>query len=417
MDDPWRLEGAAQAAAPRPRRPAVRPFTLALLALLVWVALPWVQRPDPALQHVQASPPPVVAPTGALAQAYEVARPGTLRVEARCSGQFDRQVLGVGSGFFFDPSGLVLTAYHVVDASGTTRDCGDVRFVGVDPDRVEYPLTLIGFDAFMDLAVMRAEVDGLVPAIPLASALPNPGAEVVAIGNSRGDFLQPRAGRVTRLGVRPGRADFAESTIELTASLAPGDSGGPVVNAKGEAIGVVSYISFNPTGMASSGNLPPFLLGIPLPRDFASYAVPVEAKSELVLALTEGAERDVPVIGFSWQNGYDYQPGDSEVDLGPRPGPIVVNVAPGGPADRAGLRSLAVRPLLDDEGNRVGSEPDADVIVAVDGVATPTFADLIAEVRTKTIGETVVLTVQRGGATFRLPLELGARRSVFAVNR
>jgi S1-C subfamily serine protease len=417
MTDPWRHEGAAQALATRARKPRLRPFTFVLLALLVWVAAPLAQRSEsPELMLAQARPPEVVAPTGELLKAYELARPATLRLEARCTTPFGgRQVLGVGTGFFFDAEGSVLTAYHVVDASSSAADCA-VRYVGIDPDRREFDLTLVGFDAYMDLAVMQADVAERVPFIPLAARAPTPGTAVVAIGNSRGDFLEPRAGRVTRLGVRAGRADFADDTIELTNALAPGDSGGPVVNARGEAVGVVSYISFNPSGMSSDAYVPPFLLGLALPREFASYAVPVGDDSALVDAVAEGAQRDVPVIGFRWSQGSDYEPRSGGLDLGPRPGPIVGAVTPGGPADRAGLRSVTERPLLDDEGRRIGTVVEADVIVAVDGTPTPTFAALLAEVRGKAIGQTVELTVQRAGATYRIPLELGARRAVFAGN-
>ena len=166
--------------------------------------------------------------------------------------------------------------------------------------------------------------------------------------------------------------------------------------------------------MRSDVPLPPFLMGLALPRQFAAYAVPVAQGSDLVVALSAGAERDVPVLGFTWQQGFDYDPATSEVDLGPRPGPIVGSVAPGGPAARAGLRSYEVRPVVDADGNRIGV-PQADVIVAIDGERTPTFADLLAVVRGKAIGQVVEVTVQRGGATFRLSMELGARRSVFAA--
>lgn len=412
--DPWRQQGSAQAAATRVRPPRVRPTTLVLLLLLIALAWPWWQRPQPQLRLAQDGPPPVVAPTGDLLAAFDLARPATLRIEARCVSAFGgRQVVGVGTGFFFDPEGHVLTAYHVVDASGAVRDC-PISYVGVGPDRREVALELVGFDAYMDLAVMRAQVSERVPYLSLTPSLPSPGTQVVAIGNSRGDFLAGRAGRVTRLGVRAGRADFADETIELTNALAPGDSGGPVVTARGEAVGVVSYISYNPAGMRSDVPVPPFLMGLPLPREFAAYAVPVEVGSALVSALVEGAQRDVPVIGFTWQQGFDYVPGQGDFDLGPRPGPIVGSVAPGGPAARAGLRSFELRPLFDAEGNRIGSAPEADVIVAVDGVATPTFASLIAVIRGKAIGQVVDLTVQRGGVSYRVPLELGARRQVFA---
>lgn len=417
MIDPWRQQGAVQAAATDARPARVRPTTVVLLALLLALAWPWLQRPEPELRLVQAGPPPVVAPTGDLLAAFELAKPAALRVEARCVTPFGgRQVLGVGTGFFFRADGALLTAYHVVDTSGASRDC-PVSFVGIAEDRREFRLELIGFDAYMDLAVMRADVAELVPFIPLADKLPNPGTSVVAIGNSRGDFLAPRAGRVTRLGVRAGRADFADQTIELTNALAPGDSGGPVVTARGDAVGVVSYISFDPGGMRSDVPIPPFLMGLALPRAFAAYAVPVAATSALVEALLAGAQRDVPVIGFTWQNGFDYDPAASDVDLGPRPGPIVGSVAPGGPAARAGLRPFEVHPRFDAEGARVGTVAEADVIVAVDGVATPSFASLLAEVRGKAIGQVVELTVQRGGVSYRIPLELGARRDVFANQR
>jgi serine protease Do len=413
MVDPWRHEGAAQADATLVRRPRLRPFTFVLLAIFLVLAWPSLQRPTAELRLVNGGPPPVVAPTGRLLEVFDEVRPATLRIEVRCSGVFARQLLGLGSGFFFDADGSVLTAYHVVDPSNS-RECVSPRYVGVAPDRSEYSLSLVGFDAYMDLAVLQARTDGAVPFIPLASGLPTPGADVVAIGNSRGDFLEGRAGRVTRLNVRARRVDFAETAIELTAALAPGDSGGPVVTSRGEAVGVVSYISFQPARMESSGHVPPFLLGIPLPREFASYAVPVDATSELVASLLAGTRRDVPVIGFSWQEGFDYDPATAEVDLGPRPGPIVWRVAPGGPADAAGLRPFSLQPVFDADGNRIGTLHEADVIVAVDGVATPTFADLLAQVRRKQIGDIVSVAVQRGAATIRLDLELGARRSVFA---
>lgn len=418
--DPVHIAPPVPSPAHRSVRHGVRGVTVGLLALLTFVAVlaPRLAMPagEPQLQRVQAGPPEPIAPEGALAAAYDLALPAALRIEARCAGSFRGGPLGVGSGFYISAKGEVLTAYHVVEGDSVSV-CPRVEYVGVEADGDEVELQLVGFDAYFDLAVMRADVAGEVPYLPLASRAPRPGTEVVAIGNSRGDVLAPRAGRVTRLGVQASRADFADGTIELTAALAPGDSGGPVLTTAGEAVGVVSYISFTPGSMPSDQYVPPFLRGLSLPSEFASYAVPVSLTSDLVASVRAGERRDVPVIGFSWRPGFDYEPGQDGRAFGLRPGPVVVSVAPGGPADLAGLRSYAERPVYDDDGELIGIERRADVIVAVDGEPTPTFYALLETVRRKEIGEVVQLTVQRGRTTVRLELELGAKRDVFGAAR
>ena len=413
---PWSDDDAFPFPDVEPSRP--RPWKwfrvsllLAVLLVLAGVAPRW--RTERVVQHAQASPPPVVAPSGELAEVFEFARPATLAIEARCAGS-RAGPLGVGTGFFISQDGLVLSAYHVVDATSQVPPC-PVEYIGVTPERNEYPLALVGFDAFFDIALLQAAVPREVPFLEVADRMPAPGDRVVAIGNSRGDFLAGRTGVVTRLGVRAARADFAEDTIELTAALAPGDSGGPVVNLRGEAVGVVSYISFNPNANESDTFLPPFLRGLALPADYASYAVPVTSGGDLLVALRAGEQRDVPVIGLSWSSGFDsrYEPRAAGVDLGPRPGTIVESVAPGGPADRAGLRELRRRPVLDAEGRQVGVEIEADVIVAVDGRPVQGLFELLEVVRMKEVGDAVTLRVQRGNALFQVELVLGARRSVF----
>jgi S1-C subfamily serine protease len=288
LREPFHLDELSEA--PRLR---IRGWTFILFGLLILTALLAQQlRPAPTLQHIADQPPAVVAPTGDLAVAYQAARPASLRIEARCAAPAAPQTLGIGTGFFVDSEGTLLTAYHVVDDTGPAL-C-TTEFFGVDPDGAEYPLSLVGFDAYFDLAVLRATTDGAVPFIPLARTQPNVGTGIVAIGNSRGDFLEARSGRITRLGVQAGRADFADGTIELTAALAPGDSGGPVLNARGEAVGVVSYISFSPNSLSADTYVPPFLRGLALPQEFASYAVPVSLSSDLVSSVLSGARRDVP---------------------------------------------------------------------------------------------------------------------------
>lgn len=372
--------------------------------------------------------PDLERPEGELLEIFERSRPATLQVEIRPEAlALSTAPQGIGTGFFISPDGLVLTAYHVVDP--TSGLPGPDVLGALGPDGTRYSLELVGFDAYLDLAVLQADVGSRteVPYLPLADRALEVGSRVVAIGNSRGEFLQGRVGEVRRLGVRAARADFADGTSELTASLAPGDSGGPVLNDEGEVVGVVSYIALSagiPDMDELDGIVPDSerlpLLRLPqmqMTRTFASYAVPVSLQSEVLAGLREGVQRDVPVIGFTLglpSVGQSYNPRTMpDAELGPRPGVVVRSVAPGGPADLAGLRDATEEQIYSNAGVLEAIRPVADVVVAVDGERTPTYDALVGVLRRKEIGQTVEVSVQRGDEVLVLPLELGGRRAVF----
>lgn len=396
--------------------PRISPsFFLLLFAVLIGFLAerPQLGSHEAVQRFGRPSPPPVEQPTGALLRAFTAAEPATVRIERRCVNRRGEAgaSIGQGTGFFITETGGLLSAYHVFDTTGNPARCNDQYFAVLHSgERVAVELT--GFDAYLDLAYAEAAVTEPVQALSFASSAPRVGEQLVAIGNSRGEFNAARAGRVTRLGVSAGRADFADNTIELSNSLAPGDSGGPVLNRNGEVVGVVSYISYSPGSLSSTVPLPPFLRGAALTQAYASYAVPLHSNADLVGELQRGVSRDVPVIGFSWQEGFDYDPRTSEAYLGERRGPIVFSVQEGGPAWEAGLRSFVHERITNDAG-AVQVVVEADVIVAINGQPTPTFYELMNVVRTHNIGETIQLSVQRGKATFNIPLTLAARRAVF----
>ena len=269
--------------------------------------------------------------------------------------------------------GLILTAAHV--ALGDTG----AKLSVVTQAGQELPVTLVGYDEARDLAVLRASGSSF-PALKLAASTPGVGAGVVAIGNSRGAFDGGRAGAITALNVSLDPT-FPLNMIESSMPLAPGDSGGPVLNAVGEVVGVSTAVS-NQNGR------------------FASYFVPVTSSSTLVQSLVSGVKRGVPVLGIGVADARRITGQD---------GVLITAVTPGLGAARAGLKGAALREFRDASGNVQQDVSGADVIVGVDGKAVSTPAALIAYLRGKQVGERVTLKVQRGGQTLNIPVLLSAR--------
>ncbi len=318
-----------------------------------------------------AGEPSVPVPSALTPQARQLfnsVRPASVQIEQLGSDGSG----GLGSGFFISGGGLLLTAYHVVDGARVIR----VRTVS---DQV-FNARVVGFDNAADVALLQIQTRGTVPFLPLAASSPQVGENVLAVGNSRGDFLQPRRGKLLALNAAAGNSTFPQDTLEMSAPLAPGDSGGPIINTAGQAVGVVSYVRVDGQG-----------------ETLSSYAVPVMSGERLITDLKAGVKRDVPAIGLYFDTTHDGATSP--------PGGVIGSVVSGSPAQKAGLAGLT----RDANDNVKGY---GDIIVSVDGVRTRSADDAIFEIRRRQIGQTVTLSVDRNGVRREVQLPLVAKGSL-----
>lgn len=319
--------------------------------------------------------------TAALRTLFQKLRPATLRLEA-CPPTNCVDPDGVGTGFLIG-EGYALTAYHVVQGAKTLS--------AQTLDKKRYAVEVIGFEEQSDLALLRVNVPAETPVLPLAAGGPAIGDALLGIGNGGGAFLTSKTGRLTGLDADAGRADFPAGTLQMNAPLVPGDSGGPIINARGEVVGVVSYISQSRNG------------------DSASFAVPVTRTDARIADFRKGVKRAAPVIGIALAN--ELSPATTlpaelftrfstafDLDLGSTPGAFFTNVAPNSPAAKAGLQ-----PLKYDSGGRRLS---GDIVTAVNGQRINNFSEFQYAVRRYQPGETVTLTLLRGGKEIQVKLTL-----------
>ncbi len=313
-----------------------------------------------------------------------------------------RRRQGAGSGFVIDDAMHIVTNYHVVRTAlrqdGTEllpQATVEVIFPGRDP----IPARVVGANALYDLALLQPEDLGTVPddvePIPLAdSDRVLVGQKAIAIGNPFGLHSTVTTGIVSALGRDlPGVGQLEIPMIQTDAAINPGNSGGPLLNSRGEVVGVNTAIL---PGLGVGGQRGFIGIGFAVPSNLLRESLDDLVAGGLV-DLTSRARLGVSVIGLG---GY---PEEVRRTLRlPEKGVMIVAVERGGPAEEAGLRGAGFRVDVDDQMLPAGG----DVIVAVNGEEVADARTLQRMVFARKAGETVRLTVWRDGETRDVEVEL-----------
>jgi putative serine protease PepD len=287
---------------------------------------------------------------------------------------------GQGSGVIFDKRGHILTNNHVVTAGGS----GSTISVTLN-DKRTYAASVVGTDPSTDLAVIiltNAPSDLKPIALGDANTL-TVGEPVMAVGNPLGLAGTVTTGIVSALNrpvttstdplTQQSSADpVVTNAVQTSAAINPGNSGGALVNAGGQLVGINSAIASLDSSSGSSSQSGNIGIG---------FAIPVnEARSIATQLITTGTATH-PYLGVSSKNAV--------VAVGPakRAAAVLTTVVTGTPADQAGLH--------------VG-----DAIIAVDGNPIDGSLSLVAQVRERTVGEKVTLTIVRNGQTTNVAVTL-----------
>jgi S1-C subfamily serine protease len=289
---------------------------------------------------------------------------------------------GQGSGFILDKAGHVLTNYHVVE--GADR--------GVEvmlSNKHRYAAKVIGTDKVHDLALLQVDAPNLAPVTLADSGGLSVGQKVYAIGNPFGLSGTMTRGIISSIrSIRGAEGAPIEDAIQTDAAINPGNSGGPLLNSRGEVIGINTMIASNGANQSS---------GI-------GFAIPINTAKAVLTDLTRFGRVKRPSLGIvSYPIGPDLA---SQMGLAVESGVLVQKVLPGGAAERAGIHG----------GNQqayVGNTPimlGGDLIVAVDGQEVSDPQDISAMMDKHQAGDTVSLTLYRGLKEITLKLILGEAR-------
>jgi S1-C subfamily serine protease len=342
------------------------------------------QPQNPASPAPEAGPPDAAAPANpadgvplredseafdaysrAVIRAVEEVGPTVVNIEARHRGNAagarnkGRERGGTGSGFLFTPDGLILTNSHVVHRSS---------YIEVTLQDGRHLLaTLVGDDPDTDLAVIRVSGDELRPARLGDSGALRPGQLVIAIGNPLGFQATVTAGVVSALGrsLRSRSGRLMDNIIQTDAALNPGNSGGPLVNTRGEVVGVNTAVI--------------------LPAQGLCFAIPSNTARWVASRLIQHGRIRRGYLGLGGQTARLQRRRVVQQQLPLETGILVLHVEPDGPSHRAGLA-------------------EGDIVVAFADQAVGGVDDLHRLLTERQIGVPTTLTLLRLGK--RLTLEI-----------
>jgi S1-C subfamily serine protease len=321
------------------------------------------------------------------AQVFREASPGVVTIRSVFRGGAGA---AEGSGFVLDSNGQIVTNAHVVtDESSGSRKAAKEVFVEF-PDRNTVPATIVGFDPFADVALLKVEPDGfeLHPLQLGDDANLVVGQPVAAIGSPFGEQQSLSVGVVsaTDRSVESLTKFQIQGAIQTDASINPGNSGGPLLDAGARVLGINEQIE------TSSGS-----------NSGVGFAVPVSAIKRSVAQLEEDGEAEYAYIGVATQMVYP-QLAD-KLDLDTDHGGLLSEVVPDGPADKAGLEGGDERLSF----QAIPYETGGDVILSVDGHPVVLPDDLARYISTHRPGQTVALEVLHDGKREQVNVTLGKR--------
>ena len=319
--------------------------------------------------------------TLSLIEIFEKAEPGVVRVNIQ-KNQTESEG-GVGSGFVFDKKGHIITNAHVInDATKTV-----VTFL----DGRSYNAEIIGIDEYTDIGVIKVNADlKLLNPLSLGdSSNLQVGEPITAIGNPFGLSGSMTSGIISQMGrLLPSDSGFQiPDVIQTDAAINPGNSGGPLLNMRGEIVGINTAIQSTTGEFTGVG-----------------FAIPSQTVAKIVPTLISDGEYKHPWIGIS---GTDIDLEIANVmGLENTLGFLIITVVEDSPASDAGL--IGSNKMIEVEGRDYSI--GGDVIMSVDGIDVRKIDDILIHLqRGKAVGDEMVLEILRDGRTTNVTILLQER--------